>query len=103
MKPVYKFAVSITTALGNCSGDLYANSLQQIKDNMPDQVTICDITIGNRCPDYSPKEEMDMEVQIDLESMVSNIEYAATMTPEKIAAEHAEQLRALSGMTVRLR
>lgn len=97
----YKFKVAITTDLGSCVDESFsANSAQQISDNMPDGVTIYETTLI-RAMQGDPVT--DEEVFLDLQSIVSNIEYASTMTPEKVAAEHAETRRALSRLTVRFR
>ena len=97
----YKFKVAVTTDLGWCIDESFsANSVQQIRDCMPDGVTIYETTLIKAHPGTPIEDE---EVFLDLQSMVSNIEYASTMTPEKVAAEHAETVRALSKLTVRLR
>lgn len=92
----YKFKVSITTALGSCVHDgLSANSVQQISDNMPDEVTIYETTLLGTGESTAPID--DSAVFLDLQAMVDNIRVASEMTPERVAAEHARQAHALAG------
>jgi hypothetical protein len=99
-----KFRVSITTALGSCiAEDFAANSDQQIRDNTPDEVAICETTL--LCATDSAALIDDDDVFLELHSMVDNIRMASEMTPERIAEEHAKQARALvelASMTVEL-
>lgn len=101
----YKFKVSITTPLGSCIADVFAaNSVQQIRDNTPDEVTICEPTLLGAANSAALVDDDD--VFLELQSMVDNIRVASEMTPERIAEEHAKQvsaMAALASMTVELR
>lgn len=94
------FNLTIETALGSCSGTERASSRQQIADAMPAAVVRFDAAEVPLSDDGSVVD--DEELMLDLLTYVSNIEQAAAMTPEYVAEEHAQQRRALRGLTVRI-
>lgn len=96
----YRFNVKITTAHGCCEGSLIANSVQQISDCMPDGVSIYETALLGPAVDTSVID--DDTLFFDLSQWVQQIEYASTMTPDLVAAEHARQA-CVAGLCVTLR
>lgn len=93
-----KFELTITTEHGSCVSEMYANSEGQLADNMPDAVTSYEAKpIGE---DAGKALVEDQELWLDLQQMVGHIEYASMLDDAEIERLHAEQHRALGGLTI---
>lgn len=96
----FAFEISITTVEGRVSWKQRANSVQQIKDYLPEKVQIFEATVLPLTSDSAVIE--DEELWLDLCSAVHNIDEVVAMTPESLEKSNADQLLALNGLAVRL-
>ena len=92
---IQQFIVTITTNHGSVTDqNLLARSASEIEMSMPDGILSFQIEHVGESPDVADIGEY--EPWYSLQTMVSNLEYAATLTPDVVADNHAQQLRAMA-------
>lgn len=94
------FSITVTTDHGSVSGERRANSIQQIAKVMPEAVKHYEAKLVPMTADDALVDGDTLANDFLMD--VSHLEYASTMTPERVAEEHEKQFLALQGLEVRV-